>query len=32
MNDASIAIAHTAAFVPMSFFFCDIVMIAIPVS
>lgn len=32
MNDARIAIAQTAAFIPMSFFFCDDVMIAIPVS
>jgi hypothetical protein len=30
MNDASIAIAHTPAFVPISFFLCDEVMIALP--
>jgi hypothetical protein len=30
MNDASIAIAHTAAFIPISFFFCNDVMIVTP--
>lgn len=30
MNDANMAIDHTAAFVPMSFFFCADVMIRNP--